>query len=736
MTDDWQDVNQGVSPQGGDWVDVPSAQPKNPDQQPGVWEGVKRGFLQRGVGAGQLLNDVGVGQKIGLPDNSAYADYAKQLEKEGKGTGISGSVGEMIGDPLTYTPLGETSAGAKGLLQLSSRLGVLGGVSGGTGASTNPDDDLEKRGADAFQASNYAALAGPVGHLLGKGVGSAAEAAANKTGLSDKISPLVDSVKNYFGGSSSQGSDVYELAQKVGFPTNGKTPEEIYSGLQDWFKKSGSDVSNQINPPPATSSKSYVRAPDSEAPSYNPNDINTAISENYHADKSDVDDLYTQTRFHGEGKTIVANDLQNQLNNAIGELSRKQFRSPSEERTLAGLQNVQQRMGQAPKPYNVGVETGETLPSVAGSNTPGMTAQVQPLNEIGYNDLVDLKQAMNEGYSDKSFSQKGDRPIASLFRNVKDSLGKAAEQDADPTTGFSPFGDSLYNADKGYADLADTYHNKSIGQYWKPEDYYDYKAGKVPDIDTQQRASKILDNIKTPTDFATIANTLPKGAVDSLRAAKVSQVIDDSGMDANSLQSNDKLIRSLIGNNPEASQAYNNLLSGVQELNKRGITDRMYDLAREQPDALPSAAKAAMYAYFAKPHYALKEAIKGLISGQGAAYQRRLTGLAGDIKSGAPSQNLLNPMTDFLSDQGGKQSAIATGDLADDTGYSVPHITIPPRQDYYQQAHAQGGRVYAPDEWLTLIRKYGKKTGVKASDRLKPDAVEKIERASRGGDNF
>lgn len=741
MADDWQDLPSNTQSSSGDWVDLPNTQsspsaPTVPDRvgndlllqntqkQPGLWEGIKRGFLQRGVGLGQDLNDVGVGDKLGLPDNQAYADYAKQLEKEGKGTGFVGTMGEMAGDPLSYTPLGETGAGIKGVVGLAGKLAGVGAVSGATGASTDPNDNLEKRAADALQSGAYSAALGPLAHVAGKGVGSAVQMAANKTGISDLLDKGLteygNSLSNQYGTgqiANSTGTDIYELAQKVGFPTNGKTPEEIYSGLQDWFKKSGSNISDQINPQATAAQNSYVRGtPSVDDTEFNPNDINTSISQNYHADKSDVNDLYNQARFHGEGKTTDANDLQSQLTSTVGELARKQFRSPSEERTLGKLQDIQQNLGWAPKPYRVNMETGETMPATASqatANTPSQ-AIVQPINKIGYNDLVDLKQALNEGYYDGAFKQKGDRPIASLFKNVKNTIDTAAEEDKDPQTGTSPFGDSLYNADGGYQDLANTYHNNSISKFWKPEDYYDYASGKVPDIDTQQRASKVLDNIKSPTDFSTIAQTLPKDAVDNLRAAKINQVIDDSGMNADSLQKNDKLVRSLIGNNTPAMQSYNNLLSGVQELNKRGITDRMYDLARENPDALPAATKAAMYMYFQKPHYAIKEGLKALISGQGAAYQRRLTGLTGDITSGAPSQSLLDPLTNFTASQVGKQAAIGVGDLSDNT-------------------RAEGGRVYAPDEWLTLIRRHGKKTGVKASDRLKPQAVEKIERASRNG---
>ncbi len=134
--------------------------PELDDSRPGFMAGVGRGSATRVLGAGQLLNDIGVGQHIGVPSSEDLAGGIKQAEIEGRNTGLAGTTGELLGDPINYIPLGDiakgANIGAKALAKIGAKQGALSGF-------TAPTDDIN---------------AGLLGRVKNTGISTAAGAAA------------------------------------------------------------------------------------------------------------------------------------------------------------------------------------------------------------------------------------------------------------------------------------------------------------------------------------------------------------------------------------------------------------------------------------------------------------------------------------------------------------------------------------------------------------------------------
>lgn len=637
-----------LSTQGSQVAASQPAPQTNTQQKPGLWEGVKRGAQQFDIGSRQFSADLldSVGLPVDPQAKEALNQGAQTLEKQGEGTGLAGTAGEIIGNPTTYLPMGAAAKGAAGLIKTGAKLSTLGATSAAVAPSEN-DQGLGQRAENAAEAGAYSIPLGMAGHLAGKGVGAATQWGANKTGLSSLISNVAEKL-----GSNPTGSDLYETAQKVGLPTTGKNAEQIYGDLQNWYSQNVGNISKGIGG------------------DFNPLEASADISNSYGAAQQQSNDLYNQARFHGEGKTIVANDLQKQLSNAVRQLSGKQFRTQSEDASLSRLQEIQQDLGWAPRPRTATIETGTTQPTTgfwqSRMNKP-QTTTYQLLNMIGYNNLVDLKQALNEGFDPTRFSSKGDRPMASLFNNVKDSLARAAEQDKDPVTGASPFGDALYNADRHYSDeLAPTFKNDTIKKFWTADDYNDYKTSqgwsrRAPNVDTTGRSGKMLDNIKSPTDLQAVTQAMSPEQGNNLRSAKFKRLMTDSGLDGDKIADNYDVLKYTLQGNKAASALLDNVKEGVDQLNQRGIGDNMKFFDQSNPNFLKSAGLAGLYAKAGRPIYALKEAMKALSSKQGSAAQRRISNFASDVNSGAPSNTILNPLTNALSSQAGKQAAISVG---------------------------------------------------------------------------
>lgn len=105
---------------------------------------IMRGAAERMLGAEELINNIGIGKHIGLPENAIIEDASKELQQQGRDTGVTGFLGEMAGDPLSWMGGGEYAA-AKGALQTAKVGGKYGAIAGLTNAGTRGVEDKDKK---------------------------------------------------------------------------------------------------------------------------------------------------------------------------------------------------------------------------------------------------------------------------------------------------------------------------------------------------------------------------------------------------------------------------------------------------------------------------------------------------------------------------------------------------------------------------------------------------------------
>lgn len=118
---------------------------------------LERGFLKGGITAGQALDKVGFGQKIGLPSYEEYTGAAKQLKEQGKDKGFMSSVGEFAGNPV-----------ALGATILTKNPAVAGAASSVAEPATTKDFAKEKA-----EQGVQGAISGYAGGKVMKGIAKA-----------------------------------------------------------------------------------------------------------------------------------------------------------------------------------------------------------------------------------------------------------------------------------------------------------------------------------------------------------------------------------------------------------------------------------------------------------------------------------------------------------------------------------------------------------------------------------
>lgn len=123
--------------------DTPVKPKSEPSTFTKIGEGMVRGVKQRALGVAQLIGEAtGTSSKGDL-----MSELAAQYEAEGEGTGIAGLAGEILGDPLTYMPLGGAAKGASALSKIGNiaKTGAaVGAISAGTSATGGEEDRLTK----------------------------------------------------------------------------------------------------------------------------------------------------------------------------------------------------------------------------------------------------------------------------------------------------------------------------------------------------------------------------------------------------------------------------------------------------------------------------------------------------------------------------------------------------------------------------------------------------------------
>ncbi len=169
--------------------DLPDA--KDSSITGGIW----RGMSKRGVGVLQLADDAtggtlsnAAGKALGVSGDDvrqAAKKAAGTLEAQGKGTGISGALEEIAGDPLMMVPLpGLTATKVIGKIgQLAGQGAAVGGIAG----ATAPVAAGQNRADNIAQGLETGAALGPIGYgagkLAGAGVKMVARPIAGALGL-------------------------------------------------------------------------------------------------------------------------------------------------------------------------------------------------------------------------------------------------------------------------------------------------------------------------------------------------------------------------------------------------------------------------------------------------------------------------------------------------------------------------------------------------------------------------
>jgi GH24 family phage-related lysozyme (muramidase) len=151
---------------------VPVAKEKEPL---GLWDSMKLGTRKAGVGTIQLGLDVASELGYDFPETKAAAQkVAGQLKEQGTGSGVTGAIGEMLGNPLTL-PLAAAGVPA-GLMKMAG----VGALEGAAYGATEALPEGESRGKHAVMSAAIGGIAAPASSIVLKGVGRGADVALNK----------------------------------------------------------------------------------------------------------------------------------------------------------------------------------------------------------------------------------------------------------------------------------------------------------------------------------------------------------------------------------------------------------------------------------------------------------------------------------------------------------------------------------------------------------------------------
>lgn len=227
MADDYE----GASPTNKSPSEYEGASPVTKSSKPFVGEPklnpVDRGAGERMLGVGELANNIGIGKYLGLPSNEIL-DTAKGIaEEQGKGTGISGGVGEMVGDPLSWMGGAEFKA-AKTIPALMKAGGKYGAISGATKTGAG---DIKDNIKNAAIEGSIGSVAAPVvkigGDKLIKGVGGAGKTLAE--GFRARAPEALDEVTKKM---SDQGRTAFEAMRKSGVRIIPEKSQQIADGIE------------------------------------------------------------------------------------------------------------------------------------------------------------------------------------------------------------------------------------------------------------------------------------------------------------------------------------------------------------------------------------------------------------------------------------------------------------------------------------------------------------------------
>ena len=510
--------------------------------------GVKRGYLEGGLGIAQALNEIGVGGVMptfvngkltfGYPPNDVLARREETLEEQGQGTGLKGSLGETIGSlAANATPL--LPAGRMGLA-------AQGATQAGLSALTSP---TTRKDQTTLQRLTGAGIATPVGAVTGGILGA----------LGNKIFAAPT-------GRITEGTPLYQTLNKMGISLTGKeTPNEVWDKLQTSVRDRVDTLAEAVDKGSSVSRMWPVST-------------NLAISKMYEATRQAGSVLYDTASRIGKKLEAPARGLSEDIGKLIEDAK--------EDTLSAGInpkfRSALGKLGELKEDIARGVS--EAVAKDPWSQiTHILQHGEQPEEKVTGSQLIELDQALNQLYGRSGQGGAAGKLYSQLQNKVNDTIKS-----------MSPEFGGAYQKAKDYWKtqvIQNFKDNKALQAFWKPEDYDAYKAlgeGLPLHPNVKTRVVDQLDKIKNWNDLDVLKNQLPPEMYNTVRAHKFINLMDKAGIDAKALsdEKNYALLAKTLGDKPEQLHVLDAIKTFAEQMQKRGITGKMNPMELQESDKL------------------------------------------------------------------------------------------------------------------------------------------------------
>lgn len=598
--------------------------------------GVERGFLERGVGAAEALNQIGVGGIVpqyvngkivfGLPPNEQLDQFKEKLEDEGTGTGVKGMIAEMIGDPVNILPVpGLGVAGKVG------KMAVKGAEQAAASGVLAPGQNADQTLIDRLKGGAYSAPFGAItGGALGKLGGKEALGAKPTAGLTE-------------------GSPLHVVLNKMGIKLTGKeTPEVIWDKIQGALKTAADDIGERISPGSSTSNAWSVGT-------------NLAISQTYDKVRNAGSKLYDGAKAIGEKLETPVENFRGDVENLITELEGDKISptlNPKFNTALQKIKELHANLTEEATPKDP-MEKMAYMLNHGGAEMPA---------KIRGDQLIEIDQALNQLYGKKGQGGAGGKAYSNLQNKVNETI-----------KGMSPEFGAAYQKAKDFWKTQVIHNfkeNKALHEFWKPEDYEafrDMQKGLPLHPNVQTRVMSQLDKIKDWNGLSVLKDSLPPEMYNTIRSAKLVSVLRKEGLDLKAV-TDDKayaMLSRAVGDKPEDIQALDALRTFAEQMQKRGIGQNINPEELKQSDKLLDRSVRTILG-FATGHK-----LSGLTHAWALINRKipddaagKLLNLSTDAAKGAPKQ-----MFESTGLPGMINKPLATGE-----GDEIPSITIHPNK--------------------------------------------------------
>lgn len=245
----------------------------------------------------------------------------------------------------------------------------------------------------------------------------------------------------------------------------------------------------------------WARAKD---PSATGLEANQSISKAYDTANGNAEKLYGTAKSLGEGETTDASDIAEPLKSTIDDLQSSAV-TPAQSSTLRRLKAIQEKY------FPDSSATG----TVGDGDVPNQTYSPPQSPKIELNDLVEVKQALNEGFKSNDFTKSSEIPLVKLNSIIKGKIDSLATSHPD-FVAAQRAADSYFGTEVA-AKFKD---NDQLAELWQPEDYHAWKQAQDPakypgakgyTDSTLSRAGKMLDNLNSDNEgrVSAVINALP-----------------------------------------------------------------------------------------------------------------------------------------------------------------------------------------------------------------------------------